>query len=74
MTQTHSKSRQQAEIAFTKVQSQSLARSQAVEDVNCVDAARNEKTLRLRTARLAKEQQDRMAIGNAPVSAQARKP
>jgi hypothetical protein len=54
MTQTPSKSRQQAEIAFDEAQSQFFARERAVEVPGSI-AAREEKTLRLREARLARE-------------------
>ncbi|PTM96205.1 hypothetical protein [Mycoplana dimorpha] len=59
MTQTHSKSRQQAEIAFSKTQSQFFARDRALEEQEAIVRAREEKTLRLREARLAKETHDR---------------
>jgi hypothetical protein len=59
MTQTHSKSRQKAESAFTKAQSQFLARSRAVEEYDMIVQARRENTLRLKEARLAKEADDR---------------
>lgn len=59
MTQTHSQARQQAEIAFARTQSQFLARERAADELDAAAEARREKTLRLRTARLAKELQDR---------------
>ncbi|MBB6469575.1 hypothetical protein HNQ96_005465 [Aminobacter lissarensis] len=59
MFQTHSKSRQQAEIAFSRAQSQFVARNTAVEAVDVLVRTREEKTLRLRQARLAKELHDR---------------
>jgi hypothetical protein len=55
MAQTYSKSRQQAEIAFGKAQSQFFAREPAVEERDSIVLAREEKTLRLREARLARE-------------------
>lgn len=58
---THSKSRQQAEIAFGNVQSQFFARNSAVEELDSLARSREEKTLRLREARLSKEAQDRAA-------------
>jgi hypothetical protein len=58
MTQTHSKARQQAEIAFGHTQTQFFARGHAVEELDSIAQAREEKTLRLRDARLAKEAQD----------------
>jgi hypothetical protein len=59
MTQTHSKSRQQAEVAFADAQSQFFARNSAMEELDSLVQARDEKTLRLREARLAKELSDR---------------
>jgi len=61
MTQTLSKSRQQAEIAFGHAQSQFFARNAAVEEHNAAIQARDAKTLRLREARKAKELADRAA-------------
>lgn len=61
MSQTHSKSRQQAEIAFGDAQTQFFARNSAVEELDSLVRAREEKTLRLREARLAKEERDRTA-------------
>jgi cystathionine beta-lyase/cystathionine gamma-synthase len=58
MTQTHSKTRQQAEIAFSHEQSQFFARGHAVEEMDAVVLARDAKTTRLREARLAKQAQD----------------
>jgi hypothetical protein len=55
MTQTHSKSRQQAEIAFGKAQSQFFARGRVVEERDAIVLAREAKTLRLREARVARE-------------------
>lgn len=60
MIQTYSKSRQQAEIAFGKAQSQFLARESVLE----VPDMQALKTVRLREARLAKELQDSMASTN----------
>lgn len=59
MTQTHSKSRQTADVAFGKVQSQFEARKRVFDELDLVVAAREEKTLRLREARLAQEAQVR---------------
>jgi Tfp pilus assembly protein PilN len=58
MIQTHSKSRQQAEIAFGHTQSQFFARNHAIEELDSVVQAREAKTQRLREARLAKEAED----------------
>ena len=73
MSETHNKSRQRAEIAFAKEQSQFFARDSAVEELDSIVQAREEKTLRLRGARLAKELQDRLAAAAAPVSKRVRK-
>ena len=59
MTETHSRARRQAELAFAQAQSQFLSRETAVEEIDAAAQARAEKTLRLRTARLAKEREDR---------------
>jgi cystathionine beta-lyase/cystathionine gamma-synthase len=58
MTQTLSKIRQQAEIAFSHEQSQFFARGHAVEEMDAFVLARDAKTTRLREARLAKQAQD----------------
>lgn len=70
---THSKSRQQAEVAFGNAQSQFLARNNAVEEVDYVAQVREAKTLRLREARLAKEERERAAALAAPVVKRAKK-
>ncbi|MCQ1775080.1 hypothetical protein NOI24_27670 [Neorhizobium galegae] len=59
MIMTHSKTRQQAEMAFDQVQSQFFARDHAVEELDYVAQVREAKTLRLREARLAREERDR---------------
>ena len=62
MTETHSKSRQQAEVAFGQTQTEFFARGAAVEELDSIVQAREAKTLRLREARLAKEAQDTAAV------------
>ncbi|KAA0700267.1 hypothetical protein DTW90_00785 [Neorhizobium sp. P12A] len=57
MTQTQSRSRQQAEVAFAEAQSEFFARGRAVDELDSIAQAREEKTLRLRTLRLAKEEE-----------------
>lgn len=59
MTETYSKSRQQAEIAFGDVQTQFFAKNNAVEELESEAEHRDAKTVRLREARLAKELADR---------------
>ncbi len=71
MTERYSKPRQQAEVAFGKTQSQFFARGQALEELDSIAAARDEKTLRLRTARLAKELQDSLAPAAKPAPKRA---
>ncbi|OCJ18410.1 hypothetical protein A6U87_01345 [Rhizobium sp. AC44/96] len=53
---TRSKSREQAEIAFGRVQSQFFARGQAVQELETEEQARQAKTQRLREARLARDE------------------
>lgn len=74
MTENHSKPRQQAEIAFGKTQSQFFARERAFEELDSIVVARDEKTLRLREARLARERQDSSKPATGPVSKRAVKP
>ncbi len=72
MTQTHSKSREKAEIAFANAQSQFFARNSAVEELDSIVLAREEKTQRLREARLTKELNDREAATVALLAKRAR--
>jgi len=65
MTETYSKSRQQAETAFGNLQTQFFAKNNAAEELQSVAQARDAKTLRLREARLAKEQADRISATSA---------
>jgi hypothetical protein len=59
VTETHSKSRQQAEIAFGNIQVEFFSKNNAVEELVSAAQLRDAKTLRLREARLAKEQSER---------------
>lgn len=72
MTPTHSQAREQAEIAFAKAQSQFLARERPVEERDAIAQARAEKTLRLKAARMARDQDER-ARAAAAASEQATK-
>jgi len=72
MTQAHSKSRQQAEIAFGNEQTQFFAKKNAVEELDSVVQARDAKTLRLREARLAKELADRMSATSNLIAKRAK--
>ena len=67
MTPTYSKSREQAEIAFGHTQTQFFAKDRAVDELQSIIQAREAKTLRLREARLAKEQDDLAAVLATPV-------
>jgi len=53
---TQSKSRQQDEAAFDRVQSRLFAHGQAVEGLQTEDQARQAKTQRLREARLGRDE------------------
>jgi hypothetical protein len=63
---SENKSREHAEAAFSHIQSQFFARGSAVEELDHVTRAREEKTARLREARLAKEDHDRLIALSAP--------
>lgn len=72
MTETYSKSRQQAETAFGNLQTQFFAKNNAAEELQSVAQARDAKTVRLREARLANEQADRMAATSALLAKRAK--
>lgn len=72
MNQIHSKSRQQAEIAFGHPQTQFFAKNNAMEELESVIQSRDAKTLRLRQARLAKELADRMSATSALLAKRAK--
>lgn len=72
MSQTLSLSRQQAENAFSKAQSQFLARNRVFEEIDTIIQDREAKTARLREARLAKECEER-AKASAPSSKRTKK-
>lgn len=57
-TETYSRSRQQAEVAFGKTQTEFFARGQATEVLDTIAEARDEKTRRLRAARKARDMAD----------------
>ncbi|CUX66199.1 hypothetical protein PCC82_24575 (plasmid) [Agrobacterium deltaense] len=66
MTQRHSRPRQQAEIAFKKLQAPVIASDLDEHDRQA--EARDEKTARLRAARLAKELADRTSAAAALIA------
>lgn len=65
MTETYSKSRQPAEIAIGNLQTEFFAENDMAAELKSAAQARDAKTVRLREARLAKEQADRMAETSA---------
>ncbi|MCQ1854529.1 hypothetical protein [Neorhizobium galegae] len=71
MTETCSKSRQQAEIAFSNTQAQFFAKDKAVEELLSLAQSREAKTLRLREARLTKELDDRASATSALLARRA---
>jgi len=71
-TETYSKSRQQAEIAFGNVQTEFFAKNNAREELESVAKARDGKTLRLREARLAKEQAERVLASSTLLAKRAK--
>ena len=64
MTQTYSRPRQQAEIAFARVQSQFLGRDRAGAEIDLIARLRKEKTLRLKNARVARESEKRAKVAD----------
>lgn len=61
-----SRSRENAEVAFGHIQTQFFARGDAVKEIDHVMRSREEKTSRLREARLAKEEHDRLSAPTKP--------
>ena len=72
MTEKYSISRQKAEIAFSSIQTQFFAKDKAVEELASLTQSREEKTLRLREARLAKERDERASAPSAGLTKRAR--
>ena len=72
MTETYSKSRQQAETAFGNLQTEFFAKSNAAEELASIAQARDAKTARLREARLAKEQAGRASATSALLAKRAK--
>jgi len=73
MTETYSKSRQQAEIAFGNVQSEFFSKNDAMEELESAAQLREAKTLRLREARLAREQAERASATSSLPAKRAKK-
>ncbi|WP_426239521.1 hypothetical protein [Pararhizobium sp. DWP1-1-3] len=55
LTENSTKIRDQAESAFSRTQTQFMARTRTISEIDAVAAARDAKTLRLRELRLEKE-------------------
>jgi hypothetical protein len=72
MTETYSKSRQRAEIAFGNIQSQFFAKNKAMEELESRVQSQQAKTLRLREARLAKQRDDRASATSALLAKRAK--
>ena len=71
MTERPSPSRQQAERAFAETQTQFFARSKAVDEEKAIVRSRDEKTARLRQARLDREAGTRAAATTALIAKRA---
>jgi hypothetical protein len=63
LTEHYSNSRQRAEAAFGKTQS--LSRDSTISEIDAAAQARDEKTIRLRALRMAKEASD-LAAASSP--------
>lgn len=74
MTENHSKARQAAEKAFDKTKAPIAAGDRAREEIDSVAKARQEKTSRLREARLAMEARSATPDVSAAADASAKKP
>ncbi|MTE01451.1 hypothetical protein GIY56_14275 [Paracoccus sp. YIM 132242] len=72
MTENHSASRRRAEMAFADIHTKASARDRAFEEIEMIKAAREEKTLKLREARLAKEEQGKAPEKTPPASRRPR--
>jgi hypothetical protein len=66
VTENSTKTRDQAESAFSRTQTQFMARNRTIAEIDDVAAQREAKTLRLRELRLEKE-------ANTPVKVPARR-
>lgn len=67
MSEALSKARERAETAFGKTQSQFMARNRIISEIDEAVQERDEKTIRLRAMRKAKEEADAAAAAAAPV-------
>ncbi|KJF71080.1 MULTISPECIES: hypothetical protein [Rhizobium/Agrobacterium group] len=72
MTEKYSISRQKAEVAFSNIQAPFFAKDKAMDELDSITQSREAKTLRLREARLAKEESDRISATSALIAKRAR--
>ncbi|MEI5677857.1 hypothetical protein G6N74_08515 [Mesorhizobium sp. CGMCC 1.15528] len=68
MADNSQKTREQAELAFSKAQTQSLARNRIVDEHDAIGNEREAKTARLRELRLQKEAEDLARAAANPVA------
>ncbi|MET0747035.1 MAG: hypothetical protein ABWY49_02480 [Rhizobium sp.] len=73
MAEQSRKSDLESEVSFVGAQSQFYGRGGATEEMNAVVAAREEKTARLREARLAKDRRDMIMATAAKLAKRAGK-
>jgi hypothetical protein len=73
LTENSKKSREQAEISFSKTQTQSMARNRIMSEQDAVSQAREAKTARLRELRMEKEAEELAAAEAAPSGKRAAK-
>lgn len=73
MSESHSRQRQQAEDAFNKTQTPRSARDRAFDEIDAIKVAAEEKTSRLREARLTKEAQGKAKTAGKPRGKRAKK-
>lgn len=71
MTEKYSISRQKAEIAFSHIQTPFFAKDAALDELESIAQSRQAKSLRLREARLAKQQADRISATSALIAKRA---
>lgn len=74
MSESNSRQRQQAEDAFGKTQSPRTARDRAFDEIDATKAAAEEKTSKLRAARLARDAQSKAESARKPAAKRAKKP
>ena len=73
MNESHSRQRQQAEDAFNKAHSPRTARDRAFDEIDAIKVAAEEKTSRLREARLTEEAQRKVKAAGRPAGKRAKK-